>query len=53
MKNVIAHMRTLCPLSDETVRELENRVTLCRFPKNIGSFGKIRMPNTPILSKKA
>lgn len=33
MKNVIAHMRTLCPLSDETVCELESRVTLCRFPK--------------------
>lgn len=33
MKNVIAHMRTLYPLSDQTVRELESRVDLCRFPK--------------------
>lgn len=33
MKNVIAHMRALSPLSDETVQELENRATLCHFPK--------------------
>ncbi len=33
MKTVIEHMRSLCPISDETVEELMKCVTLCRFPK--------------------
>lgn len=33
MKNVIEHMRSLCPISDETVEELMKCVTLCHFPK--------------------
>lgn len=33
MKTVIAHMRSLCPISDETVEELMKCVTLCHFPK--------------------
>ena len=33
MKNVIAKMRTLYPVSDETVELLKARVTPCRFPK--------------------
>lgn len=33
MKNVIALIKSLYPVSDETIRELEARVTLCRFPK--------------------
>ena len=33
MKNVIAKMRSLYPVSDETVELLKARVTPCRFPK--------------------
>lgn len=33
MKTVIEHMRSLCPISDETVEELMKCVTLCHFPK--------------------
>ena len=33
MKPVIEHMRSLCPISDETVEELMKCVTLCHFPK--------------------
>lgn len=33
MKTVIKHMRSLCPISDETVEELMKCVTLCHFPK--------------------
>ncbi|MDE5677114.1 MAG: Crp/Fnr family transcriptional regulator [Phocaeicola sp.] len=33
MEYVIKCMRTLCPLSDETVRELLDCVTLCKFPR--------------------
>lgn len=33
MKIVIEHMRSLCPISDETVEELMKCVTLCHFPK--------------------
>lgn len=33
MKNVVAWMKSLCPISDETIRELEVHVTPCRFPK--------------------
>ncbi len=33
MKVVMDWMKSLCPLSDETVRELEACVTPCRFPK--------------------
>lgn len=33
MKHVLEKMRSLCPLSDETVRALEACVTPCRFPK--------------------
>ena len=32
MKTVIEHMRSLCPISDETVEELMKCVTLCHFP---------------------
>lgn len=33
MKTVIELMRSLCPISDETVEELMKCVTLCHFPK--------------------
>ena len=33
MKTVIDWMKSLCPISDETIRELESCVTYCRFPK--------------------
>lgn len=33
MKTVIEHMRSLCPISDETVEELMKCVILCHFPK--------------------
>lgn len=33
MKTVIEHMRSLCPISDETEEELMKCVTLCHFPK--------------------
>lgn len=33
MKTVIEHMRSLCPISDETIEELMKCVTLCHFPK--------------------
>ena len=33
MKTIIEHMRSLCPISDETVEELMKCVTLCHFPK--------------------
>ena len=33
MKTVIEHLRSLCPISDETVEELMKCVTLCHFPK--------------------
>lgn len=33
MKTVIEHMRSLCPISDETVEKLMKCVTLCHFPK--------------------
>lgn len=33
MKNIIDTMRSLCPVSDETIRELEACVTPCHFPK--------------------
>ena len=35
MKTVIEHMRSLCPISDETVEELMKCVTLCHFPNFI------------------
>ena len=33
MKHVIACMRALCPISDETVKELESLVVKCNYPK--------------------
>lgn len=33
MENIISNMKSLYPISDETIRELENYVTLCHFPK--------------------
>lgn len=33
MKNVIDKIKSVYPVSDETIRELESRLTLCRFPK--------------------
>lgn len=33
MKRSIESMRALCPISDDTVRELESLVTECKFPK--------------------
>ncbi|MDL2215363.1 cyclic nucleotide-binding domain-containing protein, partial [Dysgonomonas sp. OttesenSCG-928-M03] len=33
MKNIIDSMRSAYPVSDETIRELENCLTLCHFPK--------------------
>lgn len=33
MKHVIECMRTLCPISDQTVQELKKYVTYCVFPK--------------------
>ena len=33
MKVVLDWMKSLCPLSDETIRELEACVTPCHFPK--------------------
>ena len=33
MKKIIEWIKSLCPLSDETVRELEACVTPCHFPK--------------------
>lgn len=33
MKNVINNIKSLYPVSDETIRELESYVTLCHFPK--------------------
>lgn len=33
MKHVIACMRVLCPISDETVKELESLVVKCNYPK--------------------
>lgn len=33
MRNIINGMRALCPISDESVTELEQVVTLCHFPK--------------------
>jgi CRP-like cAMP-binding protein len=33
MKNIINNIKSLYPLSDETIRELETCVTLCRFAK--------------------
>lgn len=33
MKNIIEKMKATCPVSDETVRMLEQHVTLCHFPK--------------------
>ena len=33
MEVIMNWMKSLCPLSDETIRELEACVTLCRFPK--------------------
>ena len=32
MKHVIACMRALCPISDETVKELESLVVKCNYP---------------------
>ena len=33
MKVIIDWMKSLCPISEETVQELEACVTPCRFPK--------------------
>lgn len=33
MENIINNMKSLYPISDETIRELETCVTLCHFPK--------------------
>ena len=33
MRNIINGMRALCPISDESIAELEQVVTLCHFPK--------------------
>lgn len=33
MKNIISNMKSLYPVSDETIRELESYVILCHFPK--------------------
>ena len=33
MKHVIACMRALCSISDETVKELESLVVKCNYPK--------------------
>ncbi len=33
MKNVIENMRALCPISDETIRELESCLTVHHFPR--------------------
>jgi len=33
MKNVINNIKSLYPVSDETLRELESHVSLCNFPK--------------------
>ena len=33
MKVIIDWMKSLCPISEETIRELEACVTPCRFPK--------------------
>ncbi|SHE99683.1 cAMP-binding domain of CRP or a regulatory subunit of cAMP-dependent protein kinases [Dysgonomonas macrotermitis] len=33
MKNIIGNMKSSYPISDETIRELENCVTFCHFPK--------------------
>lgn len=33
MENIINNMKSLYPISDETIRELESYVTLCYFPK--------------------
>jgi len=33
MKNVIDNMKSLYPISEETIQELESYVTLCHFPK--------------------
>jgi len=33
MENIISNMKSLYPISDETIRELESYVTLCHFPK--------------------
>ena len=33
MKVIIDWIKSLCPLSDETIRELEACVTPCHFPK--------------------
>ncbi len=33
MKNVINRMKTLYPVSEETMRQLETATTLCHFPK--------------------
>ena len=33
MKHVIACMRALCPISDETMKELESLVVKCNYPK--------------------
>lgn len=33
MKNVIDKIKSVYPVSDETIRELESRLSLCRFPK--------------------
>ena len=45
MKVIIDWMKSLCPISEETIRELEACVTLCHFPKKHllvreGIFGK-------------
>ena len=32
MKEIIDWMKSLCPISEETIRELEECVTPCRFP---------------------
>ena len=49
MKHVIACMRALCPISDETVKELESLVVKCNYPKRYQLIKRIFSADTLIL----